>query len=471
MIKLIIFDLDGVLVNSRNLHYIALNKALENYDVRYVISKEEHLARFDGLSTTVKLNMLSKERGLPKEAHNIIWKTKQKMTVCAINETITIDIELQNMMKKLKEDGYVLYCASNSIWNTIKLILLKLGIIGYIDFFISNEEVKQSKPHNEIYLRCIIREGVSPTETLILEDSPIGRKSAYSSGSYVMEVADRFDVEYNNVIQYIKSNIVGGLLNMNEVINDDYKPKWNKPINIIIPMSGFGKRFANANYSFPKPLIPTLDGKPMIQLVVENLGINGNYIFIVNKKHYSEYNMEYLLKLIAPNCKIVLDDMEKKVKRGDPLGAVCSILLAEDLINNDTPLLMANCDQYLDWDSNEFLYCMDGVDGGIQTFTATHPKWSFAKVDDNGFVIEVAEKKPISNIATTGVYYWGKGQDFVKYAEQMMSKNITVNGEFYSCPVFNEAISDGKKIKIHYCKKMTGIGTPEDLEHFLNNYK
>ena len=124
MIKLIIFDLDGVLVNSRNLHYIALNKALENYDVRYVISKEEHLARFDGLSTTVKLNMLSKERGLPKEAHNIIWKTKQKMTVCAINETITIDIELQNMMKKLKENGFILYCASNSIWNTIKLILL-----------------------------------------------------------------------------------------------------------------------------------------------------------------------------------------------------------------------------------------------------------------------------------------------------------------------------------------------------------
>ena len=166
--------------------------------------------------------------------------------------------------------------------------------------------MKQSKPHNEIYLRCIIREGVSPTETLILEDSPIGRKSAYSSGSYVMEVADRFDVEYNNVIQYIKSNIVGGLLNMNEVINDDYKPKWNKPINIIIPMSGFGKRFANANYSFPKPLIPTLDGKPMIQLVVENLGINGNYIFIVNKKHYSELYLIVLLVKKTSNQLLLL---------------------------------------------------------------------------------------------------------------------------------------------------------------------
>ena len=140
-IKLVIFDLDGVLVNSRDLHYVALNKALEAYDVRYVISREEHLARFDGLSTTVKLNMLSKERGLPKEAHNLIWKSKQNMTISAINETIGQDVELQEMMCNLKRDGYMIYCASNSIWNTIKLILMRLGVLEYIDYFISNFEI------------------------------------------------------------------------------------------------------------------------------------------------------------------------------------------------------------------------------------------------------------------------------------------------------------------------------------------
>ena len=106
---------------------------------------------------------------------------------------------------------------------------------------------------------------------------------------------------------------------------------------------------------------------------------------------------------------------------------------------------------------------------GILTFKATDPKWSFAKVDENGFVTEVAEKKPISDIATVGVYYWKKGSDYVKYAKQMIAKNIRVNNEFYVCPVFNEAIQDGKKVKVFNIEKMWGIGTPEDLAVFINN--
>jgi dTDP-glucose pyrophosphorylase len=113
----------------------------------------------------------------------------------------------------------------------------------------------------------------------------------------------------------------------------------------------------------------------------------------------------------------------------------------------------------------------DDVDGGILTFESTHPKWSFAKTDENGFVTEVAEKKPISNLATCGIYYWKKGSDYVKFAEQMIKKNIRVNNEFYVCPVFNEAIADSKKIKTFSVKRMWGIGTPEDLNTFLMNKK
>jgi dTDP-glucose pyrophosphorylase len=109
-------------------------------------------------------------------------------------------------------------------------------------------------------------------------------------------------------------------------------------------------------------------------------------------------------------------------------------------------------------------------DGGMLTFTSTHPKWSFAKVED-GYVSEVAEKKPISDTATVGVYYWKKGSDYVKYAEQMIEKDIRVNNEFYVCPAFNEAIKDGKKIKTVPIKKMWGLGTPEDLRYFLTYYK
>ena len=108
-------------------------------------------------------------------------------------------------------------------------------------------------------------------------------------------------------------------------------------------------------------------------------------------------------------------------------------------------------------------------DGGILTFTNTHPKWSYVKIDSSENVIEVAEKKPISNIATVGIYYWKRGSDYVKYAEQMINKDIRVNNEFYVCPVFNQAIEDGKKIKIFNANNMWGLGTPEDLEYFIKN--
>ena len=101
------------------------------------------------------------------------------------------------------------------------------------------------------------------------------------------------------------------------------------------------------------------------------------------------------------------------------------------------------------------------------TFESTHPKWSYAKVGEDGYVTEVAEKKPISRIATAGIYYWRKGEDYVKYAEKMIEKNIRTNGEFYVCPVFNEAIEDGLKIQIKNVEKMWGIGTPEDLDVYL----
>ena len=146
--------------------------------------------------------------------------------------------------------------------------------------------------------------------------------------------------------------------------------------------------------------------------------------------------------------------------------------MAKEFIDNDEPLVIANSDQFVEWDSNEFMYSMiaDNVDGGIVTFKGTHPKWSFAKLGQDGFVSEVAEKKPISNIATVGIYYWLKGSDYVKYTEQMIEKDIRTNNEFYVCPVYNEAIGDDKKIKVFPIEKMWGLGTPEDLERYVNDF-
>jgi dTDP-glucose pyrophosphorylase len=243
-------------------------------------------------------------------------------------------------------------------------------------------------------------------------------------------------------------------------------PKWvDKNLNVLIPMAGAGSRFEKAGYTFPKPLID-VNGEPMIKVVSENLNIDANFIYIVQKSHREKYNLDTLLNLITPNCKIVEVD-------GITEGAACTTLLAKEFIDNKQPLIMANSDQFIEWDSNEFMYKMNetDADGGIVTFTSTHPKWSFAKTDEDGLVIEVSEKNPISDIATVGVYFWKHGSDYVKYAEEMINKNIRVNNEFYVCPVFNHAISDCKKIRTFNIEKMWGIGTPEDLDNFLKNYK
>jgi dTDP-glucose pyrophosphorylase len=227
-------------------------------------------------------------------------------------------------------------------------------------------------------------------------------------------------------------------------------------------MAGAGSRFSKVGYTFPKPLIE-VKNKPMIQVVIENLNIDAEHIFIVQKEHYEKYHLKTLLNMISPNCKIVQTE-------GITEGAACTTLLAKEYIDNGYPLLIANSDQFVEWDSNEFMYSMgaDSIDGGILSFRSTHPKWSFAELDEKGFVKRVAEKEPISDIATVGVYYWSKGSDYVKYAEQMIAKNIRVNGEFYVAPVYNEAINEGKKVKTFDVKKMWGIGTPEDLSIFLN---
>jgi dTDP-glucose pyrophosphorylase len=230
-------------------------------------------------------------------------------------------------------------------------------------------------------------------------------------------------------------------------------------MNIVIPMAGQGSRFEQAGYTLPKPLID-INGKPMIQLVVESINVNANYIFLVQRTHYEQYNLGLVLNTIAPNCTILQVD-------GITEGAACSVLLAAEYINNDTPLIIANSDQYINWNPTACLDKFSKFDAGILTFNASSTKWSYAKTNEQGLVMEVAEKVVISDQATVGIYYWKHGKDFVKYANQMIDKNIRVNNEFYVCPVFNEAIQDNKQVVTSLVDTMWGLGTPEDLEIFL----
>ena len=452
--RLIIFDLDGVLLNSREIHYITLNNALRLVGTEYIINKDEHLSMYDGLSTTTKLKLLTKNKSLPVEYYNEIWQEKQKQTLIEFDKLQTSE-KLINFFKFIKEKNIKIAVASNSVRITLQSALTGLGIIKFVDYWISNEEVQHKKPFPEMYWRCMIALNCLPENTIIFEDSHIGRQGALDSKAHLIPIIDANDLTFDKIKDAI---------NIFEKTKSKKIPWRNPEMNVLIPMAGAGNRFAQAGYTFPKPLID-VNGKPMIQVVIENLNIDAHYIFIVQKIHYEKYNLKHMLNLIAPACDIVLVD-------GVTEGAACTTLLARKYIDNDKPLIIANSDQYVEWNSNEVIYAWsaDEIDGGILTFESTHPKWSFAKIDDYGFVSEVAEKKPISNNATVGVYYWQKGSEYVKYADQMIDKNVRTNNEFYVCPVFNEAIQDGKKIKIKEINKMWGLGTPEDLEYFLRNY-
>jgi len=248
-------------------------------------------------------------------------------------------------------------------------------------------------------------------------------------------------------------------------------------LNICIPLSGAGSRFAEADYTFPKPLID-VDGEAMIAKVITNLIPENRkdvrFIFIVQKEHCKKYKLKSVLKHAVAGLPMEVIEIDKITK-----GAACTVLLAADYINNEDELMIANSDQLIESPDNYEMnlwynnFPSEGVDGFIMVFKANHPKWSYAKVDKEEFVIEVAEKKVISDYATTGVYWFKHGKDFVKGAEEMIKKDIRTNNEFYVCPVYNELILADKKIKISEIDKenMKGLGTPEDLTKYLNENK
>ena len=357
--------------------------------------------------------------------------------------------EIIHLFDELKKDGYKIGVCSNSIESTLRSVLSTLGLNKKCDCIYSAENVPKGKPYPYIYWAAMQHMGALPEETTIIEDSPFGLLAAERSGAHYIRVQSTKDVTRKNLLPQL--NTRGTVM-----------PKWkDNKLNVLIPMAGDGSRFANAGYTFPKPLID-IQGKPMIQVVVENLSLDAHYIFIVRTEHRQKYALDTLLPMIAPGGDII--EVDHKTD-----GAACTALLATQLINNDAPLFIANSDQYVDWNPVEFMYKAQEsmTDGAIVTFKATHPKWSFAELDEHGIVKRVAEKDPISDNATVGFYYWKHGSDFVHYANQMISEGKKVKDEYYICPVFNEAIEDGKVIVSYEAAAMHGLGTPEDLNIWL----
>lgn len=445
MVKVIAFDLDGVLLECKIIHFEALNNAISLYCPELVLTESEHLNEYDGLPSREKLI----RKGVPDYLHEKILKAKQEKTIDKISYHTQRSDRLIFIFSALVRSGYKIAVASNSIRNTIEHSLKVLGIYNLVDYIVSNEDVKYCKPHPQIYLRVLDYFGIAPKELLIIEDSYIGKKSAIASCANLCPVSSTDDVTLDKILKY--------------ATKPQARQKFIDDINVVIPMAGLGSRF-NVTSRIPKPLID-VHGMPMIQRVVESLNIDAKFTFVVQKSHYDTYKLDSYLNSIAPNCNIIQID-------GVTDGAARTVLLARKYFNSNKPLIIANSDQIVNFDIGKFIYSMHSVDAGILTFTATEPKWSFARCEGD-VVTEVAEKNPISDIATCGIYYLSKGKDFVKYANQMIAQNIRVNGEFYVCPIFNQMLLDNKRIRRYHVasEDMVGVGTPEDLKRYLDNDK
>ena len=235
-------------------------------------------------------------------------------------------------------------------------------------------------------------------------------------------------------------------------------------VNVCIPMAGRGKRFADAGYADPKPFIKVGDQR-MIEMVIQNINgqhaSNLNYIFILLKSFVDEYGDKFE-KFVSSYCYkhtiLYIDEVTQ--------GAACTALVAKDLINSDEELVITDCDHVcLDKDhiNNGIKYFRKyKAEGGFWNFLSDDPKYSYVRIN-NGYVKEVAEKQVISNIANTGSYYFAKGSDFVKYAEEMIKANDRTRGEYYVAPVYRYMFIDNKKVLPYVCNAFFSLGVPSDL--------
>lgn len=201
LIKAVLFDMDGVLIDAKEWHYEALNKALSLFGME--ISRYDHLVTYDGLPTRKKLEMLTLERGLPVELHEFINQIKQQYTMDEVHQKCRPVFAHEYALSQLKRQGYRLAVCSNSIRKTVEVMLEKSMILEYFDTYLSNQDVSHSKPHPEIYLTCMQRLGVKPEETLILEDNEHGVKAALASGAHLLQVQTVHDVTYARITEQI----------------------------------------------------------------------------------------------------------------------------------------------------------------------------------------------------------------------------------------------------------------------------
>lgn len=239
--------------------------------------------------------------------------------------------------------------------------------------------------------------------------------------------------------------------------------KLPEKVHIVIPMAGRGQRFIDAGYATPKPLLK-IDNQFIIKHIIDTMRLPGaEFIFIIRKDMVDGFQFDKVLKEIEPNAKIVVIDEITQ-------GSICTVLKAKEHFDDECPVIIKDCDQIINWTPEHFIEFVSRrkADGAIINIHTDRPNYSFSRVNPEGIIIETAEKSVISNYGSVGIYYFAKGKELIKYAQKMIEKNVRVNNEFYTAPVYNQYIQDFKTI-IHYpIAEMFQLGTPEEYATNMN---
>jgi HAD superfamily hydrolase (TIGR01509 family) len=445
-----IFDLDGVLVDFKTLHRDAFIRAWNTTYPKLSIDATFHAHHLEARSTNQKLDVLQAYFNIDVDKPPV-FKEKQAITLDMIGP-MPIYSKTREAILWAHEQGLILACCSNSIRSTVKTSLTKLVDLSMFKVVLSNEDVESPKPSPEIYQTAVRMLGADPDTTYVFEDSEVGKAAARGAGLKVIDIVDALD-------------ITPSLLRDISLYGCRQEPA---QINVVIPMAGLGSRFQTEGYTTPKPFLPMF-GVPMFMRVVENivpetLRCKANVHIIVREEHAPRF------RELKTGENIHIHTVEKLTE-----GAACTVLTVKTFIDNEFPLVIANSDQFLEWSAADFYRCLfhPDFDGVISTFeqpNSTDLRWSYANINENGHVTQVAEKVYIGPLATTGIYGWKRGSNFVKDAERMIETNIRVKNEFYVCPVYTLGIERGLTIRTHTCSKMWGLGVPSDYEYFLRNY-
>lgn len=235
-------------------------------------------------------------------------------------------------------------------------------------------------------------------------------------------------------------------------------------INILIPLAGSNQFFNETEYPYPRPLIE-INNTTMIEHVINNYDTikkEKQFIFIVNSEECKKYHLDNVLNLLTDNnCKIIKIDNQTK-------GAACSVMMAIEYINNDIPLIIANADQLFDDNLADIISNFQDVDGGVITFNSIHPRWSYARVDEDKYIVETAEKRPLSKHAIAGLFYFKHGVDFINSAMKMIKKDASVNELYYISPTLNEMVLQNKKLIIQEISndKYHTFYTPQKIQEY-----